>query len=182
MQYTPGGFYASIYNQTTNVSPYLMLASPGNMVHSPQSFHPYYFNLATYVCPVYQQPIQKTGRLTGMCGLPSGESCDNCCSFEVCPSSQSHVISGFAFANSVGLLHVGRDVLRCAHVSLWVWPSMWCEHVASRSRYINCSQAAVRQCAVRETVQTLFGKGYYCSYFWWWTRTVDKWLAGHSQI
>lgn len=99
MQYMPGGFYASLYNQTANLSSYPVLASPDTIANSPQSFHPFHFNPATYVCPVYQQPIQKTGRLIGMCGLPTGESCDNCCSFNVCICSRSVVNSCFRWSN-----------------------------------------------------------------------------------
>lgn len=99
MQYTLGGFYASIYGQAANVASSLMLASPGTITNPGQSFHPYYFNPAASVCPVYQQPIQGTGRLAGKCGLPSGESCDNCCSFAVCACSQDLVESDLVFSN-----------------------------------------------------------------------------------
>ena len=118
MQYMPGGFYASIYNQTANLSSYLVSTNPETIANSLQSFHPYYFNPVTYVCPVYKQPVNKTGCLTGMSGLPTGESCDNCCSFSVCLCSQNNLNSCFPLSNLVGLLHVGPEVLRRAHVSL----------------------------------------------------------------
>lgn len=181
MQYMPGGFYASIYNQTANLSSYPVLTSPETITNSPLLFNPYYFNPATYVCPAYQQPIRKTGRLIGMCGLPTGESCNNCCSFNVCLCSPSNVYSFYPLSNWVGLLHIGPEVLRLAHVSLWVWPNMRRESVAFRWGHIRCSQVIARKCAIRKIVPSLFGKRHCRSYFRRWTRRVDKWPTRHSQ-